>query len=147
MDDRLARLVNIENIVLRSLKAETALPPGPLASEVRLMVSHAGSASVVDRDLVEVTVAFTIREDSTIPRVKVDAEFVLKYRVPDDCNPTQAELDQFAQTNGVFSAWPYLRELSGSVFARMQLPFGPLPVFRIPAGMASVQAAKKSAKR
>jgi hypothetical protein len=57
--------------------------------------------------------------------------FALAYRLSDAPKYSDAVLEEFAQTNAVFNAWPYWREYIQTTSARMNLPPMTLPVFRV----------------
>ena len=81
------------------------------------------------------------------PVIIVRVAFELTYGLPKGFAVTRRELDAFAQTNGVFNAWPYWRELIQNMFARMDLPQPALPLYRIPKpaeGKAKENSKKKS---
>lgn len=66
--------------------------------------------------------------------VEVQVEFVLEYSLdslpPNDMRPDLFEA--FAKVNGVYNAWPYLREVVQNTIARMAIPPVVLPVYRVP---------------
>ena len=66
------------------------------------------------------------------PYFSVGVTFEVTYRVPSGFKPTKAALARFAETNGVFNAWPYCREFIQSTTARMGIPPLVLPLFRNP---------------
>jgi preprotein translocase subunit SecB len=65
------------------------------------------------------------------PAVSVKASFELEYQLPSEFNVKQKELNDFAEINSVFNAWPYWREYIQNVFSRMNLPPMTLPVYRL----------------
>lgn len=69
-------------------------------------------------------------ENGRDPLVWVNAAFEIAYRVPDEFTPSDEELEAFAEANGVFNAWPFLREFMQSSFTRMGLPPVALGLFR-----------------
>jgi hypothetical protein len=44
---------------------------------------------------------------------------------------TSEELQAFAETNALFNAWPFFREIIHATMARMNLPPIALPLFRL----------------
>lgn len=64
----------------------------------------------------------------------VHCTFELKYALPEGFSASSDELAAFAETNGVFNAWPYFREFLQSSMARMGLPPLYLPLFRVARG-------------
>lgn len=59
------------------------------------------------------------------------AAYELTYELPEDSDVPDDALDAFAETNGVFNAWPYFREFAQSSAARMGLPPVLVPLFRL----------------
>ena len=64
---------------------------------------------------------------------EVSATFALRYGVPKEA---LAQLDaeavqDFAETNGIYNAWPYWRELLQTSAARVGIPGVVAPVFRL----------------
>jgi hypothetical protein len=71
------------------------------------------------------------------PFFEVSARFELTYLVPENFEATDAELKAFGDSNAVYNAWPYFREVVQSMAARMSLPSIVLPVYRVPLVAAS----------
>lgn len=80
------------------------------------------------------------------PFVLVTAEFELLYKLPEEFEATDEELEAFASLNGVFNAWPYFREFVQSMITRMGLPVITIPLFRMPSkkGSGGVMHAEQS---
>lgn len=72
-----------------------------------------------------------VGEAEAEPVVNVTASFRLEYEFPAELDPSDAVLNKFADTNGVFNAWPYLREFIQSMILRMGLPAVTIPLHRI----------------
>lgn len=64
-------------------------------------------------------------------RAGVVVTLELTYEVPADTELDEVALKAFAETNGIFNAWPYFREFVQSSFVRMDLPPVLLPLYRI----------------
>jgi hypothetical protein len=60
----------------------------------------------------------------------VNSVIELRYRLPADFTGPEETLEGFAQTNGIFHAWPYARELVTNTISRMRLPAITLPLFK-----------------
>jgi len=69
------------------------------------------------------------------PAVSVKASFELEYQLPSGFTVKQKELNDFAEINSVFNAWPYWREYIQNVFSRMNLPPMTLPLYRLKEGV------------
>lgn len=63
--------------------------------------------------------------------LSIECGLELEYGLPGSVTPSAGQLAAFAQTNGVFNAWPYWREFIQSMSTRMQLPPIVLPPFRM----------------
>lgn len=63
--------------------------------------------------------------------VSIRASYELKYHLPEKLKANSKDLNQFAQVNGIFNAWPFFREFIQSSFERMHLPPMTLPVYRL----------------
>lgn len=65
------------------------------------------------------------------PDLTIKATFVLLYSL-NSCRGLKKEnYEAFADTNGIYNAWPYWREYVQSVIGRMNLPPLTIPVFRL----------------
>jgi hypothetical protein len=65
------------------------------------------------------------------PLLTIQATFELLYRLPEGVEGTSEELQAFAETNALFNAWPFFREIIHATMARMNLPPIALPLFRL----------------
>jgi hypothetical protein len=87
-------------------------------------------------DLLSCGVRMTLelgREDSDAdPVLQVFAEYHVVYRLPEGTACDNDLAQAFSGKNGVFNAWPFFRELSHSLVARMGIPAIVLPLFRMP---------------
>ncbi len=81
------------------------------------------------------------------PVVKIEASFLLTYKLDNFEGLTKAGFKQFADMNGVYNAWPYWREFVQNTIARMNLPTLTIPVFRIVEPPKDNKAAKKTSKK
>lgn len=62
--------------------------------------------------------------------LRIEAQFVLRYRVPSLDGLRKANIDAFGEMNGLYNAWPYWREFVQSTTVRMGLPPLTIPVYR-----------------
>lgn len=74
------------------------------------------------------------------PAVLLVATFVLNYKIDSFDGLTDDNLRVFANTNGVFNAWPYWREFVQNMTVRMGIPPIVAPVFRIAQNASSQEA-------
>lgn len=61
----------------------------------------------------------------------INATFVLIYRIDSWDGLESSNFDAFANSNGVYNAWPYWREYVQNITSRMGLPPLTIPVFRL----------------
>ncbi len=65
-------------------------------------------------------------------RVTIQASVIVSYEVDRDSgSANQDELEAFGRVNGVYNAWPYLREYVQSSLVRLGLPPFDLPLLRV----------------
>jgi hypothetical protein len=65
------------------------------------------------------------------PFLSIRASFALEYTVESINDFGDENIRAFAETNGIFNAWPYWREYVQSTSARMGFPVMTIPVFRV----------------
>lgn len=141
MKPTLPQVVNLRGIGLTRLTASTQLTYDALPDKPpRLMLEQdASGRDRPDDYTIEVLVVFGIRgtplPGDTEPSLLIEAQYRILYTRPSDYNATAEEIEEFAQKNGVFNAWPYWRELTHSLYGRMELPLPPIPVFRVNSGV------------
>ncbi len=81
--------------------------------------------------------------------LRIEAQFVLRYRVPSFEGLKKANIVAFGELNGLYNAWPYWREFVQSTTVRMGLPPLTIPVYRplkAPKRPAKAPARRKRAK-
>ena len=81
--------------------------------------------------------------------MRIEAQFLLRYRVPSFEGLKKANIEAFGELNGLYNAWPYWREFVQSMTVRMGLPPLTIPVYRplkAPSRSAKAPAHKKRAK-
>jgi hypothetical protein len=127
--------VQLEDVRLVEAAAEAAIRNPADAGSVRL--SFRTDARFVERAgeffFVRATMGASVarKAEPQSPLVTIRAVFELKYRLPPEIDARDEDLNEFANVNGVFNAWPYGREFIHSVSARMNLPPIVAPVFRL----------------
>jgi preprotein translocase subunit SecB len=142
--NRVTAAVDIGNIRLVALRAETNVREVKAPGEAQINVNYkSGLPEPVHPDgsfvvFVEFNVGVMTAEDPE-PKFSVMAAFEIAYRLRENTEYTEEEMKQFASTNAVFNAWPYLRETVQSILARMNLPAVVLPLFRYGKGAASAE--------
>lgn len=74
-------------------------------------------------------------EEEPHKQVSVDATIVLHYSLDDKKSPDTDDIDAFARVNGIYNAWPYLREHLRTSLVRLDLPPFELPLLRVGAAV------------
>lgn len=74
------------------------------------------------------------------PDLIIEATFILIYKAKTLEGLKEENFKAFADTNGIYNAWPYWREFVQNTIARMGLPPLTIPVFRL------LPAEKKSSR-
>ena len=139
--------VEIEGVRLVEATAETKVRSPADTGAVDLLVNRTAGISERQEDGTFFVVA-TIRaqlvpeEAKEEPLVSIETSFELQYRLPEGFRVDPDTLTTFAETNGVYNAWPYWREFVQSTFARMGLPPVVLPVLRAREVMEKAEAEK-----
>ncbi|MGB2984449.1 MAG: hypothetical protein WBE26_01090 [Phycisphaerae bacterium] len=72
--------------------------------------------------------------------LRIEAMFLLHYRVPSFEGLRKANLDAFGEVNGLYNAWPYWREFVQATTVRMGLPPLTMPIYR---PLATEKSSKK----
>lgn len=136
---KIAKHVQIENVVLRKAEVQAYFEPNSLPPELSLVhgfrshyeirrTEHAQMLSVI------VDFQFEAREVNADASGEVVADlsatFHLLYKLPLTVEEEESCFEQFAIENGVYNAWPYWRELVQTSTGRIGLPGVVLPVFR-----------------
>ncbi len=83
---------------------------------------------------VQITIVLAATKDGKVqrdPALLLMAKLMLNYKISSFEGLTDENLRAFANTNGVFNAWPYWREFVQNMTVRMGLPPVVAPVFRI----------------
>lgn len=142
----LIRLVQIENIRVVEADLRTSIRPSDEPDELEADISRNAKVVQLPDDgvfIIRVDCAFTAHrmseKDSTEKKSKAAAgaviavavSFEATYRVPATVSAPEDVLNEFAEINGIFNAWPYFREFVHAALARMGLPPFILPVYRL----------------
>lgn len=132
---KVSERVEIQDVrLLASTSKQTTLVASP---QIEVRFSHGVEISVDrDKSLVAVVPRFVMQafpagqKDKEVA-VEVEAVFLLTYSISDLKGLLQSHYESFAQTNGVYNAWPYWREYLQNAITRMGLPTLTVPVFRV----------------
>lgn len=117
---------------------ETSFKQTPNANAGNKTVEIENTSNVefdADNNFIFVIADFKLKafiKDDKDPVMLISASFLLAYDFKDgfDNYPEEA-FKVFAETNGVFNAWPYWREFVQNATVRMGLPSLTIPVFRV----------------
>lgn len=137
--------VNLERVTLVGCTVKSNVNPDDLPANPRLRLEvdaaaqqHAESSRLsclvrlrVEGDLGSADNSGKQGEQDQQTLFSIDVQYRVVYGLKRPCAPTEAELEVFASQNGVFNAWPYLREFVQSTYYRLELPLPPLPSFTV----------------
>jgi preprotein translocase subunit SecB len=130
---RVAAGAALRSFSVVSLHAEITEPPEKTAGNHKLASKVSSTASFLEQQTAEVLVTIHVsihRKESDPPWAMVASTVRLIYSFR-DATPSSGELEQFAKINGVFNAWPFLREIVQSTTLRMGIAPVMLPLHRI----------------
>jgi hypothetical protein len=151
-DDRSALRAIVPYIQIEALRmaggsfavwADGTLSTDPLSASV----SHSFDAE--SRRLTCI-VEFTFQAKAPVakqPNVRVDASYVLTYKLAEQFVPQERSFLAFARQNASYNAWPYWREFLQCSLQRLELPPLVLPLVRSTASGPSTSKRSKSRKR
>lgn len=135
---KIAQVISIRDVTpvqfsanLRGPLRDRAMDDIPQAILVR-----ARRAEPVETEIVLSIVEFVFRAYfGDDPALEVQGGLVVAYEGPPEVIATfdSGDLDAFAEVNGTYTAWPFVRELVGSSAARLGVTGVLLPVWRPPA--------------
>lgn len=137
----------LQNIRLVEIQAKNQIGFGEVVSELTVSTRHRATMLAREESSFRVLASLEVRahrEKQTRIRVSVDLE--LSYELPQGTEKDPAELEAFANVNGVFNAWPYWREIIQNISTRMGLPPLVLPLFRMPSAKTTAEVTKDSKK-
>jgi preprotein translocase subunit SecB len=132
---RVIRAVQLRNLRLVNGEFSSKVASPGEAGTVDVQFATTARALSTDKksefSVIVICEARILLKESAEPVVCVKAEYEVLYSLPEELNPTAAELAAFSETNGIHHAWPYFREFVQSAFTRMGLPALIIPVLRI----------------
>jgi preprotein translocase subunit SecB len=136
---RVVRVAALNGVRLVESEAHTDIGSPEEAGEAEFRINYDGQAFGPENDCFFVLArirAFVVDKESKEKEiiVTVRGEFELLYGLPKGFDVEQEELDAFAETNGVFNAWPYFREFIHNMMTRMGLPPLTIPLYRVSSG-------------
>lgn len=136
-----------------SLHAEIMEPPEKIAGNHKLSTKVSATAAPLDDRSAEVLISIQVsihRKESDPPWAIVGTTGRLIYAFSRGVPPV-GDLEQFAKVNGVFNAWPFLREIIQSTTLRMGIAPVMLPLHRVratsPEGTPRLTASRSALAR
>lgn len=78
---------------------------------------------------------------------RVEATYRATYFYPPGYVIDKKDATDFSNRNAPFNLYPYWRELVHSVSGRMEIPFGPLPLYRVPPPQAKKKPSSQTKKK
>jgi hypothetical protein len=142
----LLRLVALQRVRLIRSQAEfLGIQKGDVLEQLKMEMKAGGRKSP---DTPNVVQAFVGLECAVLPRdhdrvvAKVACDMALDYLVADPAAfeaLTEEDCVEFASSNGVYNAWPYMREFCQSLSLRMLLP-APITLPSLPPSMRNAKS-------
>lgn len=137
---KVARYVQLRTVALRSANVVADFDPESMPEEIAVDLKYRAGLDFKPGDSgralqslgVLVEFQFTLRcedEDQPIDVLALAASYLLIYSLAQDTQLDERCLKYFAEVNGPYNAWPYLRELIQSVTGRVGLGGLTIPVF------------------
>jgi hypothetical protein len=136
--------VALNNVFMTKISAELKMP---WSDAIACLASREAGAKISwksDYELPEnstelhVNIAFTAvlgnQAKDAKPVIELLVSYVLDYTLdsPPPSDLREGLMSAFARVNGVYVAWPYIREAIQTTCAKMNLPPPLLPVYRVP---------------
>ncbi len=127
---------SLSGFSLVSLHADITQRPEEASGNHKFSLETSTGASIIDGKSAEITVTLQVRihrDEEHPPWATVSTTVRLVYAFS-GAVPPKADLEQFAKVNGIYNAWPYLREIVQSTTTRMGIAPLMLPLFRVGTG-------------
>jgi preprotein translocase subunit SecB len=124
---RVARNIDLRDIrVIQVAASCSPAPDGPLEPQITFDCKGA----LVGPDQLNVACDYTLKVNAAgVEAATVKVMYLLVYEVAGN-TPTEHDVEQFAQVNGVYHSWPFLRQFLFDLTAKMGMPPLTLPVFQ-----------------
>lgn len=109
-------------------------PSSPISYELDIQPA---AQVTPDKDAIIVSVTFDLKmnqelEDQRTEIAKVEFTLLGLYTLPEDVKFTDAEVESFGATTGIFALYPYAREYVQNVTGRLGLPPLTLGLYKVP---------------
>jgi preprotein translocase subunit SecB len=125
---RVSRNIDLRDIrVIELAAACTPAPDGTMEPQITFDCE----GTLVSPEQLNVACAYTLTANAAgVTAANVRVMYLLVYQVTGNA-PTERDVEQFANVNGVYHSWPFLRQLLFDLTAKMGLPPLTLPVFQV----------------
>ena len=142
---RLIAEVEIEGVRLVEANAETKVRSPSDTGAVDLLINRTAEISERQENgtffvVATIKAQLVSEQAKEEPLVSIKTSFELQYRLPRGFRVDPQTLTTFAETNGIYNAWPYWREFVQSTLARMGLPPVALPLLHAREAMEKTEA-------
>ncbi len=132
---RVARTLVLQSVTSTAIEVTRHVASRDRVDGVRLNYKRTDKGTAVlskDGDVVLAAIEFnlvvTTKVEPDDPLISIRLAFELEYRrVAKDVPIADSDLERFARINGVYNAWPYIRELVASSIMRLGYPALTLP--------------------
>jgi hypothetical protein len=131
---RVVPKAELENILLLSCTAKRALDA---LSYEHIKAGVSSSSELLDNNdqKFSAKVSFEFKgcpvEEDKNEIIKIEAEFLLTYRLHSKEGFSLDDLKAFCSMNPLYNAWPYWRELVQSMTSRMDVPVFTIPLLKL----------------
>jgi hypothetical protein len=125
--------IELENLLLLETVARRQPLRGTLPAHISVNVDVKTDANKKE-GVIQVRPHFVLvarfENESNDELMRIEAVFLLQYRVPSFDGLRKANITAFGEMNGLYNAWPYWREFVQATTVRMGLPALTVPVYR-----------------
>jgi hypothetical protein len=135
-----ARHVQLHSINLQDASLSARIDPLNVPEHLKLSQSYRARYERPDTRPGKIYVFVDFQFDAAPPEqgeggtqsVHLEATYIVIYDLGNAADESEEALEQFAELNGAYNAWPYWRELVQTVTGRVGLAAIVVPVFRPP---------------
>jgi len=125
---RVARNIDLRDI--RVVQVAASCSPAPEGAIEPQITFNCKGALVTATQLNVACDYFFKATSAGVQAALVNVTYLLRYEVVGDAL-AERDVDQFANVNGVYHSWPFLRQFLFDITAKMGLPPLTLPVFQV----------------
>jgi preprotein translocase subunit SecB len=125
---RVARNIDLRDI--RIVKVEASSSPAP-SGPLEPRITFDTNAALVADNLLNVACIYTLTVNAgEVCAATINTVYLLTYEVTGG-KPSEQDIRHFANANGVYHSWPFLRQFLADMTAKMGFPPLTLPVFQV----------------